>query len=114
MKKNILNKIGRATAPDSVQSHRCGWPPSLYTLYILPLFRQVYPRHIRETETHQNLHRTRENEFWVKWILMLGEANSGGKQPNDKKQKILGEGEFAAAAIPLRFSDVTPKKSSLP
>lgn len=45
---------------------------------------------------------------------MLGEVNFGGKQPNDKKQKILGEGEFAAAAFPLWFSDVTPKKSSLP
>ena len=41
-------------------------------------------------------------------------VNFGGKQPNDKKQKILGEGEFAAAAFPLWFSDVTPKKSSLP
>lgn len=41
---------------------------------------------------------------------MLGEANSGGKQYNYKKQKILGEGEFAAAAIPLWFSDVTQKK----
>ena len=41
---------------------------------------------------------------------MLGEVNFGGKQPNDKKQKILGQGEFAAAAIPLWFSDVTPKK----
>ena len=30
---------------------------------------------------------------------MLGEVNFGGKQPNDK-QKILGEGEFAADAIP--------------
>ncbi len=34
------------------------------SLYILPLFRQVYPRHIRETETHQNLHRSQG-----KWIL---------------------------------------------
>lgn len=60
-------------------------------------------------------------------------VNFGGKQPNDKKQKILGEGEFdwqksprvgffqvaaqindTAAAFPLWFSDVTPKTSLLP